>query len=175
MDTTWTTRRILTELCDPERRLEIARCFWRHATPDARRAAVGVLAKAIRFRDQKVKEAPVEKKAAWSAARYQDPDLATLWTEALAVFHVTERGELMSACLDAWGVPHEAGIVESEEYPFPEPEVLGATIPSLAEQHPARDLALYLATAGLVMGHDDPRWRAATWPAVDVLVGEAAT
>lgn len=175
MDTpTFSTRRILIDLCDAERRLEIARCFWRHATPEARRTAVGVLAKAIRFRDQKVKEAPVEKKAAWSVSRFQDPELATLWTEALAVFHLTERRALMAACLDSWGVPHDDGVVETDDYTFPDPPTLGATIPTLAETFAGGDLALYLATAGLIMGHDDPRWRAAAWPAAEALVAARA-
>jgi hypothetical protein len=170
MDTTWNTRRILTELCSPELRSEIALSFWRHATPEARRNAVPLLAKAIRFRDQKVKEAPPAKKAAWTVSRLHDPDLATLWTEALAVFHLTERRPLMAACLDAWGVPHEDGIVEAEGYAFPEPAALAATVPGLRETYKPADLAVYFATAGLVMGHDDPRWREATWPAVDSLV-----
>ncbi|MCA9284667.1 MAG: hypothetical protein KDA22_05615 [Phycisphaerales bacterium] len=171
MDNTWTTRRILTELCSPEQRQDIAACFWRHATPEARRNAVPILANAIRFRAQKVKDAPPSKKAAWTVSRLHDPELVTLWTEALAVFHLTERRPLMAACLGAWGVPNEDGIVEVEEYPFPEPAALEATIPALTEQFPARDLAIYLATAGLVMGHDDPRWREATWPIVGTLAG----
>lgn len=166
MDTTWTTRNILTDLCDGERRIEIARAFWKHAAPDTRRAAIGVLAKAMRFRDQKIKEAPIDRKTAWTAARFQDPELGTLWTEALAVYHISERRDLMAACLDAWGVPNEGGIVEAETYDFPSPEAFAGCVPALAAAWPVADLKLYFATAGLVMGHDDPRWRAAAWPAV---------
>lgn len=173
-DATWNTRRILNELCDAERRTAIARAFWKNAAPETRRNGVGVLARAIRFRDQKVKEASVDRKAAWCVSRIQDPNLGSLWTEALALYHLTEQKGLMAACLDAWGVPHQDGVVDGEGYPFPTAEQLAASLPALCESWPQADVALYLATAGFVMGHDDARWREATWPAVENLVEPSA-
>lgn len=160
----WTVRRILTELCDLERRQAIALAFWRHASGEERSAAITRLAQAMRFREVALRKAPAEKRADWLLARLADPRLAHLFEVALVAYHTNQAKELLAACLDRWGVPHQDGLIEVEDPPVPSAEAVVASLPELEERFPRRDLLLYLASAGLLMG---PGWAEATWPAVD--------
>lgn len=168
----WTARRILTELCDRERREEIAAAFWRHADAQSRAVATAELARALSFREAKLRGAPVEKKAAWLLSRLPSPRFSDVFETALMVFHTSERRELMGAFLDHWGIPHADGIVEVDEHAPPTRAAAQSAARELRERFAPRDVVLYLATVGLLMESVAHGWAGATWPVVDELAAE---
>ena len=75
---------------------------------------------------------------------------------------------MMAAFLDRWNVPHNNGSIEAEDYTTPNADQVRAAVQELEGTYDRRDIALYLASAGLLMA--DP-WREATWPVVDEISG----
>ena len=169
----WSARRILRDLCDADRRVEVLSAFWLHGDDMSRRLAVAQLAKSMRFREASMRKLPVEKKAQLLAARIGSADFEDFYEAALLAFHLSERKDLMAAFLDEWQIPHEDGAIGEDEYEPPTRERVEAALASLAERFDRRDMLLYLATAGLVMGDQGSPWRAATWPVVEAHAGSA--
>lgn len=167
----WSSRRILKELADNERRREILVAFWKYAEPQSRLLASAYLAKALHFRDETLKKMPAEKKADLLVSRIGVADFDQFLEMGLMQYHTRRKGELMGAFLDRWGIQHKDGTIESEEYTAPSSEQVRSAVRELEGTYEKRDIALYLATAGLLMGDE---WRAATWPVVDELQVSAA-
>jgi hypothetical protein len=71
---------------------------------------------------------------------------------------------MMGAFLDLWNIPHQNGSIEAEEYKRPVAGQVRDAVHQLESRYDRREIALYLASAGLLMGDD---WREATWPVVD--------
>jgi hypothetical protein len=162
----WPARRILRELCSPERRRDILLTFWKRGDQASRRMAQAQLAKSLHFRDETMKKLPPEKKADLLAAKLASSEFEPHFEAALLTFHVLERAELMGAFLDAWGIRHKDGSIEDDEYTVPGRDKVEAAAESLAERFAAEDILLYVATAGLVMGQQMSEWRESTWPVV---------
>jgi hypothetical protein len=78
----------------------------------------------------------------------------------------------MAAFLEKWNVPHEKGVIESEDYQPPDEAAVEQAVNGLEGEYPLRRILLYLATVGLLMGDAMPAWREATWPVVDRRVSE---
>ena len=160
----WTARRILKELADTRTRKRILAAFWRYAEPSARMLAAHHLAQALHFRDETIRKMSPEKKADLLASRIGSPDFDQFLETALMQYHTREKVEMLTAFLDRWGVPHEDGSIEAEEYARPDSGLVRSAVAELESQYDRRDIALYLASAGLLM---DEAWREATWPVVD--------
>ncbi|HUP49695.1 MAG TPA: hypothetical protein VNA04_12990 [Thermoanaerobaculia bacterium] len=160
----WTARRIMKELADPGLRRRILIAFWRHAEPSSKLLVTAQLAQALHFRDATLRKLPVEKKADLLASRIGDPDFDQFLEIALMQYHTHEKNAMMAAFLDRWGIQHQNGSIEAEDYPRPTPEQVRAAAGELEPQYDRKDIALYLAAAGLLM---DEGWRAAVWPVVD--------
>lgn len=171
MSEPWTSRRILTELCDRPRREAIATAFWQHSEPRIRAVAIAELSRALSFRIESLRKAPVEKKANWLLQRLPNPRFGELFDTALMLYHTHEKADLLGAFLDQWGIPHENGIVEGDPA-APSPEAVAAAVEALRGRFEAADMALYLATAGLLMEGSQTGWSAALWPEADRLAGE---
>jgi hypothetical protein len=60
------------------------------------------------------------------------------------------------------------GSIEGDDYAAPSEEQVREAVKAVDGFQP-RDVAIYLASAGLLMGDD---WRAATWPVVDELAAK---
>ncbi|MGH9458793.1 MAG: hypothetical protein ACRD2J_14265 [Thermoanaerobaculia bacterium] len=163
----WTARRILREVATPEQRKDILATFWREADEHARHSAVAVLAKALRFREQTLRAATVEKKADLLASRLGSPDLENTFETALMAHHTSRERAMMAAFLDRWGVPHEDGLIEAEEYAIPSKAQIEESVRALEGEYPLPRILVYLASIGLLMGADLPAWRDAAWPVVD--------
>ena len=133
----------------------------------SRSLALAQLAKAIHFRESSLRKLPAEKRADLLASRVGAADFEEIFEAALLGFHLQERVELMSACLDSWGIEHENGAIGEGDYTVPDDAKLRETLGPLEEQFNRADLILYLATAGLVMGETGSEWRGVTWPIVD--------
>lgn len=172
----WSARRIVNELATPELRRTIVIAFWRNAEPHARAAAAAHLAKAMNFRTEFLRKAPVEKKADWLIQRSSIHELHEALEMALMLHHTASRGEMMGAFLDQWGIPHENGTIGDDEYSAPDAAAVRSAVDELRGRFDLRDIVIYLATVGLLMGGPESQWREATWPVVDELapgLGEA--
>jgi hypothetical protein len=166
----WTARRIIKELADSDRRRRILVAFWRFGDDTAKMLAVAQLAKALHFREESIRKLPVEKKADLFASRATGPEFEQSLDTALMHYHTHEQSALLAAFLDQWKIPHVNGSIESDDYAAPSVEQVRAAV-SAVDNFPPRDVAIYLASAGLLMGDE---WRAATWPVVDELAAKLA-
>jgi len=159
----WTARRIVNELADVDRRRRILVAFWRFGDETAKLIAIATLAKALHFREESIRKMPVEKKASLFASRATAPEFEQALDAALMHYHTHEQSALLAAFLDEWKIPHVNGSIEVDEYEAPSIDQVRDAVRNL-NSFPARDVAIYLASAGLLMGDD---WRASTWPVVD--------
>lgn len=160
----WNARRIFKDLTDPNRRRQILVSFWKHAEPTSKLLASAHLAKALHFREETLKKMPAEKKADLLASRIGAPEFDQFLEAGLLQYHTHSANEMMAAFLDRWGVPHTNGSIEGDDYKSPTAEQVKSAVSELESSYDRRDIALYLASAGLLMGDE---WREATWPVVD--------
>ncbi len=163
----WTARRIIKELADHDHRRRILVAFWRFGDDTAKLIAVAQLAKALHFREESIRKMPVEKKADLFASRASGPEFEQALDAALMHYHTHEQSALLAAFLDHWKIPHVNGSIESDDYSAPSADQVREAVREL-NTFPSRDVAIYLASAGLLMGED---WRASTWPVVDEMAG----
>lgn len=158
----WNARRILREIADADLRNKVLRAFWRYADAPAKALAIVQLSKSLHFRDETIRKMPAEKKAELLASRIAAPEFEQTLETALMQYHTHEQNAMMAAFLDRWGVPHVNGSIESDDYKPPSAEAVRSAVKELSFD--ARDVALYLASAGLLMGGE---WAGATFPVVD--------
>lgn len=161
----WTARRIFKELVDPAKRVDILETFFREAEPHARLAVGLHLAKALNFREETVRKMPPRRKAELLAPRVASPELEPYLEMALMLHHTREKSAMMADFLDRWGIPHENGSIEADDYAPPTAGAVREAVSALGGYDRA-EVRLYLATAGLLMAG---AWRDATWPVVDEL------
>lgn len=161
---TWTARRILKELADADRRRRIAAAFWKHADPSSKAMAIVQLAKSLHFRDETIRKMPADKKAELLASRAGLPELEQTLEAALMHYHTHEQNEMLGAFLDAWRIPHVNGSIETDDYTPPSAAQVRDAVRDLHDRFDARDVAVYLASLGLLMGEP---WESAAWPVVD--------
>lgn len=164
----WNARRIVKELADPERRRRIMIAFWRFGDDTAKVVAVAQLAKALHFREESIRKMPVEKKADLFASRATGVEFEQPLEAALMHYHTNEQSALLAAFLDQWKIPHVNGSIEEDDYAAPTVDQVRVAAEVL-DTYPPRDVAIYLASAGLLMGDN---WRAATWPVVDEIAAQ---
>lgn len=167
----WPARRILGELCDAPRRQRILEAFWKNAEPHARQLAVMQLAKSMHFREETIRKATAAKKAEWLASRAGAPEMHEAIEMGLMAYHTTAAKEMLAAFLDAWSIPHSDGTIEVDDYRAPSVDEVRKAANDLAARFDKRDIAVYLASAGLLMG---PDWAEATWPVVDEMAPQQA-
>lgn len=160
----WTSRRILKELADSDRRRDILAAFWKHADNHPKLMAQALLAKALHFREETLRKMSPEKKAELLASRIGVAEFDQFLDMGLMAYHTHQKNQMMAAFLDRWGVPHVNGSIEADEYPVPTADQVRDAVKALEGEYDKRDVALYLATAGLLMADE---WQAATWPVVD--------
>jgi hypothetical protein len=168
----WDSRRILKDLTDVDRKRKVAIAFWKYSDAQPKALVTAKLAQAMRFRDESFRKLPMEKKADFLAQRSQLADYTQFFDIALLQYHTHEMNELMGVFLDAWKIPHENGEIEAEEYSAPTSEQARDAVAAAGDRFDKRDVAIYFATAGLMMGDD---WRASLWPVVDELAPQLAT
>jgi len=159
-------RRIFRELADDERRRRITTSFWHHADNQSKALAVAQLARALHFRDESLRKLPIEKKSDLLGSRAGAHEFEQILEIALMQYHTHEHNEMLSAFLDLWNIPHVNGSIEVDEYKVPAAGQVRDAVHQLESRYDKRDIAIYLATAGLLMAGE---WRDATWPVVDEL------
>jgi len=166
----WDSRRILRELADAEHRQRILRAFWRYADAPTKAVATAQLAKALHFRDETIRKMPADKKSDLLASRIGANEFEQTFETALMQYHTHEANAMMAAFLDRWGVPHVNGSIESDDYKPPSANAVRSAVTELQDRFDRRDVTLYLASAGLLMGD---KWREATWPVVDEMLSSS--
>jgi len=160
----WTSRRILREIADTDLRQRILRAFWRYADAPMKAIATAQLAKSLHFRDDTIRKMTADKKRELLASRIGSNEFEQTFETALMQYHTHEANEMMGAFLDRWGIPHINGSIEVDDYTPPSAEAIRSAVNELQDRFDRRAIALYLASAGLVMGG---QWRDAAWPVVD--------
>ena len=160
----WTARRILKELADADQRRTILAYFWKHADTHEKLVVQMHLAKALHFREDTIRKMPPEKKAELLASRIGVPEFDQFLEMALMQYHTHTKNEMMGAFLDRWGIPHQNGSIEADEYKRPTADEVRDAVNALESQYDRNDIRIYLATAGLLMAEE---WREGTWPVVD--------
>ena len=163
-------RRIFKDLVDTEQRRRVLGAFSRHGDAQSRALAMAHLARALHFRDETLKKMPLEKKADLLASRAGAHEFDQFLEMALMQYHTHEQAEMLGAFLDLWNIPHVNGSIEVEDYKVPAAGQVRDAVHQLESRYDKRDIALYLAAAGLLMGG---AWRDATWPVVDELLSTA--
>ena len=161
----WTASRILKDLADADRRRRIAAAFWKHADASSKAMAAVQLAKSLHFRDETIRKMPADKKAELLASRAALPEFEQTLEAALMHYHTHEQNEMLGAFLDVWKIPHVNGSIEVDDYTPPSVDAVRDAVKKL--DFDRRDVAIYLASAGLLM---TGAWRDATWPVVEELV-----
>jgi hypothetical protein len=175
MEGQWSAKQILSQLCDADLRRRIVASFWRHGESQSKQLAAMQLAKSLRFREQTIRSAPPEKKADWLLTRAAAPEFEEALEMALMLYHTHDKSELLAAFLDEWKVPHVNGTIETDEYTAPSREDVERSVETLRSRFDLRDITVYLASLGLLMGESEKEWRQATWPVVDQLAATATS
>jgi hypothetical protein len=147
-----TPSRLWKQLTTAER-LKLARAFWLadEAAQDQVHAVL-TISQQKKFRPKTVAALDHDRKARHLASIAVVPDQVA--SRALVAYHLAEQRPMMSAFLDAVGVPHDNGLIRDEAVK-PESAKLKAAAADLAGQFPAADVALYFST--LVM-QDPEAW-----------------
>src|SRR3954462_12664885 len=146
----WDARHILRQIADADLRRDVLSSFWRHGDAQSRAMAIATLVKALHFREETIRKMPPPKKAALLAKRLTAPEFEQLLEMALMQYHTHDRNEMLAAFLDYWKVPHVNGAIESDDYATPNADQVREAVAALP-QFPKRHVALYLASAGLLM------------------------
>jgi hypothetical protein len=111
-----------------------------------------------------------DKKIELLASRVGANEFEQTFETALMQYHTHEANEMMAAFLDRWGIPHVNGSIEVDDYTLPSTEDIRSAVKEFQDRFDRRAVALYLASAGLVMGGG---WRDAAWPVVDEIISSA--
>src|SRR5229473_3473031 len=117
--TEWSSRRILRELADDDRRQRILRAFWRYADAPTKAVTIALLAKSLHFRDETIRKMPADKKSELLASRIGTADFEQTFESALMQYHTHEVNAMLAAFLDRWGIPHVDGSIEVDDYKPP--------------------------------------------------------
>lgn len=137
-----------------ERRKEAALAFWKSdKVKDVEKAAaVEVLATAMHFRPQTIRQAPPDKRAAFLANCNALDDHVT--GTILFIYHVETKVPMMARFLDALEIKHEEGRIEEEVKP-PTEEALKKAVAELIENHDRAEVITYLE---VLLSQDDETW-----------------
>src|SRR6476620_3854182 len=139
-----------------ERRIDAAGLFWddEHSA-DQQMEAVASIATHMKFRPRSVVTLAPERRAKYLA---QLPNVSdAIAARALVNYHLERQRPMMGAFLDLVGIAHENGLINEESIPKPDAGKVQAAAKALAEQYPADQVALYLAT---LVSQDPETWDA---------------
>jgi hypothetical protein len=118
----------------------------------------GEIAKLLKFRPQAVKKIPLAKRARLAKNWIETRRNSELCYELFGTYLVRTKKELVTAFLDATGVPHQEGMIDDVEAKRPDPAKLEEAVRALDARFGPDDVTLYLAVC------------AEQWPRSDELV-----
>ena len=138
-----------------DKRVLAAEAFWLDEEEGAEAQqveAIVALAKRLKFRPKSIQTLPVERRARQLAGLSEVSD--GIATRALIAYHFAHARPLMSAFLDAVGLPHENGLITEEPKP-PSADRLQSAVASVRQSFAPEDVDLYLQT---LVVRDENTW-----------------
>lgn len=143
----------------PSERLAAATHFWTQPPEALVPTALAVIVNARRLRPQTARALSPEARTRALAA-ILDPG-ETVAAFLLVALHLGERRALLSAFLDAVGLPHEDGVLteEADTKPLPPEAAVREAVGKVASAHPRSQVEIYLNTLWL---QDPDRWSVLT-------------
>jgi hypothetical protein len=140
-----------------EERLAAARAFFQEPPAEIVGSALGVLVKTRHLRPQVARRMPPEEQASLLASVLEPGEIVA--SALLVALHLSSRRALLSAFLDAAGLPHDNGILKDEpgvtDDAVPEDKV--RTGVAALSAFPGHEVETYLNTLWL---QDPDRWKA---------------
>ncbi len=150
----------------PEERAGACTALWRardEVTQQSRSIMLATLAASLRFREKFLKAQPDEKKTELLLHRLKQPDFRRFHGDLLRVFLLGLHGKMIEQFLDVQGIPHEGGILTSEDAPTAKSFRKG--IRAIRESSGDRMASLYL---GFILAEGDDGY----WAALPAAVAE---
>jgi hypothetical protein len=139
----------------PQDRLTAAISFFGEVPAELAGVALGALAKARNMRPQAARRLPVDAQARILATVLEPGE--PLAQGLLVALHLADRRPLLSAFLDALGLPHEGGVIKEEaDGAAITPEQARTAVQALSS-FPREQVLTYLNTLWL---QDPARWAA---------------
>jgi hypothetical protein len=140
-----------------EERLAAATAFWQDTPPELEVSALGAIVGARRIRPQKARTWPPQTRAQALAGILEPGE--TVAASLLVALHLAARRSMLSAFLDALGLPHEDGVLkdEAETAKAPTADTIREAARRLLGSFPKGEVAVYLNTLWL---QDPDRWAA---------------
>jgi len=135
-----------------DKRVLAAEAFWLDEEEGAEAQqveAIVALAKRLKFRPKSIQTLPVERRARQLAGLSEVSE--GIATRALIAYHFAHARPLMSAFLDAVGLPHENGLITEEPKP-PSADRLQSAVASVRQSFAPEDVDLYLSTLVVLDG-----------------------
>lgn len=158
-DASLSPSRFWTFLPQPTRLLA-ARALYAHDWGDGatKREADLTIMRRMNFREQAVRQLPVDRRANYLATSARPDD--SLASSLLLALHLEHRRPMLGLFLDTLGIQHEGGLIaEEHEIEPPSEASLAKAADAIVAAHGAADAELYLLTL-LVL---DPR----TWAGLE--------
>lgn len=147
---------LLWKSLSAERKQQAAEAFWRDDNAAMEQAeAITAIAMRIKFRVKSAQALPVEKKARHLVALGNVSEMIA--ARLLVAFHLAQQRPMMASFLDALGIAHEQGLIQSEELGAPPAEKLAEAARTLSASYAPDDVALYLST---LVWQDPETWGA---------------
>jgi len=129
-----------------DKRVLAAEAFWRDEEEGAEAhhlEAIVALAQRLKFRPKSIQALPIDRRARQLGGLSDISD--GIATRALIAYHFAHARPLMSAFLDAVGLPHENGLISEEPKP-PAADKLRSAVAAVRESFAPEDVDLYLNT-----------------------------
>jgi hypothetical protein len=130
----------------PDHRLEAVTSFWQEdeGSIEQQAEALMAIAQHYRFRPKSVRTMALDRKVKYLAALPAVSDAVA--GRVLVAYHLAHQRPMLSAFLDALGIPHDNGVLNVEEMKAPEADRLKAAAETLRASFPADAVDLYFQT-----------------------------
>ncbi len=120
------------------------------------------VAAALKFRPQAIRKLPMEKRAKRARSILVSKGRAELCYELFGSYLIQSHRDLVTGFLDATGVKHEEGMLETLETNQPDKAKIADAVKDLDGKHEPDDVTLYLALCAEqwpAIGELDNLWR----------------
>ena len=139
--------------------------------PAARQLADAFIARALRFREVAVRKLPLDRRVEYLTRAVRPDD--SLASSLLLALHMANRRPMLSAFLDALGVPHDNGAISDAPHLARQPkDRLETAAKRLLAAFPEEDVEIYLAS---LLAMDPTIWGSLAGVLEELRRGESST